>query len=109
MANILQRLAINNSNLIQVLNVIDMSRNEVINDAQVFMTLKDINGDDVGGVTWPISLGYVSGTDGMYSGILPPYIELFEGAEYSLIVDIFSSNNGAGEKVIPCLAVVRST
>ena len=58
-----------------------------INTATVTATLLDSDGEEVEGVTWPVTLEYVEESDGKYQGILDDAIELVDKEIYTLVVD----------------------
>jgi hypothetical protein len=60
-----------------------------INSANVEATLKDSTGTEVTGQTWPLVLGYVAASDGVYRGVLDDSLALVPGAIYTaeILVD----------------------
>lgn len=47
-----------------------------INDATVDVTLKDADGNEIAGETWPIAMNYVSTSDGRYTATLTHELEV---------------------------------
>ena len=60
-----------NDNLIELIGLQDLSDDAYINNATVTVTVKDkSSGQSIEGETWPLTLKYVSGSNGNYSVIL---------------------------------------
>ena len=67
-----------------------------INDATVVITLVERDTlDDVLGQTWPVTMNYVSGTDGNYRAVLSNALVLDPKKQYTAVVDV-----DAGEGLI---------
>jgi len=49
---------------------------EVISDADVAVTLRDVHGDTVDGAVWPITILAVTGVDGTYRALLPASLDI---------------------------------
>lgn len=65
-----------------------------LNAATVTVTLKDeADGTEVSGETWPLSMSYVTGSNGIYRATLADTLSLSEGSSY--LAEI-SANAGAG-------------
>lgn len=78
-----------------------------INTATVTVTLLDSAGEEVAGETWPISLSYVAESDGKYQGILDDAIELQNGENYTLAVDVVDGES-KGHWELAVKAVTRT-
>ena len=76
----------NNSLEAEVKGLRAKSSGDYVNDATVSITLKDEDGVDVTGVTFPVSLSYVSGSDGIYRGIISDTSNLITGSKYQVII-----------------------
>lgn len=66
-----------------------------IDDAVVEATLTDTDGNDVTGENWPVTLDYISNSNGEYSYILPATIEITENELYYMTVVATSGDNVA--------------
>lgn len=77
-------LLINNSHVLQLFGLKNGLTDEFLSTAVVSATLKDNNGDDVLGQTWPIALSYVADSDGNYHAILNHDLELKQNKRYHL-------------------------
>lgn len=55
-----------NTNLLDLVGLKAEVGDEFINDAVVTVTIKDLNGVNLSGETWPLTMEYVSGSDGTY-------------------------------------------
>ena len=78
-----------NTNIIEVLGLKSLIEDEFIADADVTVTVKDAEGTNVTGQTWPLMLASIDGTDpeGNYRGILKDTLELTAGDTYYAHVD----------------------
>lgn len=76
----------NNTNLVHLTGLASGNNNAVVNDATVIATLKDKNGIAVAGMSWPVVMDYVAGSQGDYQLMLSNALNLAENGFYSLIV-----------------------
>lgn len=79
---------INSDNVLEVNGVFDSLDNSYINDATVVATLYDRTNATVSGQSWPLTLGYESGSDGIYKGVLQDTLALTITYPYRLVVTI---------------------
>lgn len=63
-------LYLDNDNNLLLRGVHTTSPKAYVNDAVAEVTLKDENGDELAGQAWPLTLVYVTGSDGDYEGTL---------------------------------------
>lgn len=61
-------------------------RNAPANSAIVQVTLYESDGDEVEGETWPVTLGYVANSKGVYEGELSADINVDEGGKYEAVI-----------------------
>lgn len=80
-------LLIGNHNEIQ-LNGLNDARNVYQNDAVVSVTLKTLAGANVAGQTWPFTLSYVTGSNGVYRGLLQPTLSVQANDSLRANVDV---------------------
>lgn len=79
-----------------------------LNAATVTVTLRDADGQEVGGETWPKALTYVAGSKGVYRATLPHTLALVANARYTGVV---TADGGAGLRArwdIECIARLRA-
>ena len=69
-------LAYKSDNLIEVSGLKNRALDTFINNANVTVTLKDKDGAEVVGETWPLTLDKVAGTDGLYRASLKDTLTL---------------------------------
>ena len=69
----------NNDMLVEVDKLQDSSDDTFVNAATVTAVLKDSDGVNVTGQSMPISLSYVSASDGKYQGIFDSVVNLDDG------------------------------
>ena len=79
----MSNLYINNDNLLSVENLKNAATGVYINDATVSATLKNSSGVNVTGQSWPLTLTFVSSSNGVYRGTLEDGLVLNEGETYT--------------------------
>ncbi len=52
------------------------------NSASLTITIEDTDGNDVSGETWPVTMSYVSGSDGIYRANLSSSLGVTAGENY---------------------------
>jgi hypothetical protein len=68
---------------------------DYVNDATVTVTLyKGETGNTVAGETWPLSLSYVSASNGDYEAVLSDGLALREGRIYVAVVTVDATTEG---------------
>lgn len=83
-----------NDNVIEVSELKDQVADTFLNNQIVEVTIKDLDGTELSGQTWPISLSYVSGSNGKYRATLPDTLAFDSDKEYVAEVDVQA---GAGK------------
>lgn len=82
------------------------ARGSYQNDATVEVTLKTLSGVNVSGQSWPLTLAYVAGSDGVYRGVLQDTIDVSVNDALRAHVDVSAGGLTAHwEKQV--IAVVR--
>ena len=73
-----------------------------VNDATVTATITNLNDENVEGQSWPVALGYVSGSNGIYKETITPVSGIEEGAKYKVKFDATGTGGiiGHWEQVI---------
>ena len=66
-----------------------------INDATVRVTLLDENDDEIAGQSWPVTMSYVSGSDGDYKGLLSNGLSITAETEGTAVVEVISGSSRA--------------
>lgn len=90
-----ETIYIDSDNLLTLDALYDNAGASYVNDATVTVTLLDMAGSEVSGETWPVSLSYVSGSDGKYRGTLTDTLSLSANKRYTAKV---TADGGAGKK-----------
>lgn len=87
-----------NTNIIEVTGLKSAIEDEFIADADVTVTVKDAEGTNVSGQTWPLTLASIDGTDpeGNYRGILKDTLDLTAGTTYYAHVDADAGSDRIG-------------
>ena len=77
-----------------------------VNDATVTATLTDMSDVDVTGQSWPITLSYVTDSDGIYSASVTPVSGIVAGTKYKVILDV---EGDGGEPIAQWLQYATAT
>lgn len=83
---------ISSDNVIQLDKFYDAVNAAYLNAATVTATMKDLEGTEVTGETWPVTLIYVSGSDGKYQATVDKDLVLTENSSY--FIEITASESG---------------
>jgi hypothetical protein len=78
-----------------------------LNSATVACTLKDSAGAAVTGQSWPLTLAYVTSSNGVYRATLPYTLDLTANGRYTLELDVNAGAGLRGKWEIPCLCRAR--
>jgi hypothetical protein len=100
-----------NDNLISWSWMERASDGEFVDDATVTATLLDPDGVEVTGVI-DLPMDYVTGSNGIYQGILPFDIDWDlapSGSGYHLLIIANSPTSGHAERNLDCVVVERTT
>lgn len=81
------------NDMVVVLDELQNSDGLYQNAATVTATLQKEDGTEVTGQTWPVSLVYVTDSDGRYEGILQDTCILTDGVSYVLVITAISEGN----------------
>jgi hypothetical protein len=81
----------------------DNNLEQFVNNATVTFTLKDSSNVAVSGATG-VSMSYVTGTKGVYEGVLEDGVSLTEGATYYLEITATASGDRVGFRRIVYIA-----
>lgn len=82
-----------NTNNLELLGLQNASNGAYVNDATVTVTVKDAAGVNVSGETWPISMDYVSASNGNYRCVLAHTISFSSGATYTAEINVNAGAN----------------
>lgn len=83
----------NNDNLIEVRELQQETTGNYLNSATVEVTLYDDEDNEISGESWPLTLSYVSGSDGKYRATLSKDLQLGSVEEGKAVV---TADSGAG-------------
>ena len=76
-----------------------------VNDATVTVTIKDSSGAVLSGESWPATLPYVTGSDGVYTKSFDPFDSLIVGEIYSVIINAVGLDGLESE----CVTKIKAT
>ena len=71
-----------NTNLLTLVGLTSHITDIAINDATVTVTVMDSSGVEVTGETWPLTMDYISGSDGNYQAVLTDTLPLIARRAY---------------------------
>lgn len=83
-----------NDNIIEVDKLYDNVADDYVNNATVNVTVKDLDGAEVSGQSWPTQLAYVADSDGKYQATISDSVAFTRDTEY---VAELSADGGAGK------------
>lgn len=84
---------LSNTNVIILDELTLASTGAYINDATVTVTIKDENDTELTGETWPLTMSYVTGSDGKYAGAVSSSVSVSAGDLLSCEVTATSGGN----------------
>jgi hypothetical protein len=97
-----------NTNILELLGLKSDVEDVFINDATVTARIRDKNGDDVSGQSWPVAMAYVAASDGNYRGTLSDEIALVNKQKYKAIIDADAGPDRIGHWEFPFTAITRT-
>lgn len=83
-----------NSNVLELIGLKDEVEDTFIDDATVTVTVKTSAGVEVEGDEWPVTMEYVTASDGDYRAILTNEIEFVAKHHYVAFIDADGSSSG---------------
>ena len=98
---------INNDSLIELIGLKNSLTDSYVNDATVTVTLYDSTGAEVSGISWPLTMAYVTASNGDYRGTLDKAVVLITGALYKAVITALDGIND-GEWVLYLRAQERA-
>ena len=70
-----------------------------VNDAAVTMTLQERSGAEVAGQVWPLTLVYVTDSDGEYTGTISADVEITVDRKYKVKINVVDGSGAKMEKL----------
>jgi hypothetical protein len=83
-----------NDNVLELTGLQNSVSDAYQNSATVTVTVTDSAGTDVVGETWPVTLVYVSGSNGDYRANLTDSLVLTDGSKYAATITADAGANG---------------
>jgi hypothetical protein len=81
---------------------------DYINNAVVQLTINDSAGSPVSGASWPLTLSYVTNSDGKYRVVAPFGLSMIVGSSYTAIITMVGDGlNGQMEIDLSCQKRLR--
>lgn len=100
-------LYVGNTNVVEVADLHNEVTGAEVNDATVTLTLKDSDGDNVAGETWPLTMAYVTDSDGLYRATLVDTLPLTDNGRYTAEISAVVSGSLKAFWRLDCLAKTR--
>lgn len=97
-----------NTNVLDLIGLQNELTGVPINDAAVTVTVKDEDGINVAGTSWPITMTYVPASTGDYRAFLSETLPLVDKAKYTAVIDANGGANLVGHWELHFRAVSRS-
>lgn len=85
-----------NTNVLDLTGLKEEITQAFINNATVTVTIKDIDGTNVTGETWPFPMDYVAASDGDYRAFVSENIDLVANTKYIAYIDADGGANRFG-------------
>jgi hypothetical protein len=95
-----------NDNLFLLSGVALASDDSSVNDAVVELTVKDSDGNDVFGITWPLIMAY-TGADGTYKAVVEEDAGFIDKDGYTAFIDAETPGGVTGHWEVPLGASTR--
>ena len=89
-------LYIGNDMSLTVTGLKDEVSGDFINNATVTARLRDRAGNDITGQSWPATLTYVTGSNGIYRGTLEDGLDLDPNKVYRVEISVDAGSNAIG-------------
>jgi len=77
-----------NDNMLELNGLKDEITEEFVNDADVTASVKDSENVEVTGQTWPLTLDYITASDGIYRGVLEAALDVAVGDKLTVEVTV---------------------
>lgn len=101
-----------NTNIIQLTGLTSETSGTYLNSATVSVTVKDTTGTQVSGQTWPLSMTYVTLSNGNYTASLSSNIAFVANQKYVAFIDADATSAGVekiGHWEMPFTAKTRTS
>jgi hypothetical protein len=85
-----------NTNVLDLIGLKNEIAGTFINNAAVTVTIKDDQGVNVSGATWPMTMTYVTGSDGDYRAFLSEDLAFVAKGKYIAAIDADGGTNLVG-------------
>jgi hypothetical protein len=80
-----------------------------VNDATVSVTVKNLAGTTVSGISFPVTLAYVAESDGVYRGVSDKAMTLSDTLTYFAEITATNGDGLDGFWRVPCVGAYRET
>jgi hypothetical protein len=98
-----------NDNLLQLSGLKNSSTDAFVNNATVTLTaIKDSAGNNVAGISWPLTMGYVAASDGDYEVTVDKAVVISASHHYTAFIDAVASGLD-GHWELPLICKIRTS
>lgn len=98
-----------NTNTIELIGLQNRATAAYINSATVTVTIKDQQGNAIGGETWPLTLAYVAASNGNYRGSVSYGLEITPDGAYVAEITADGGTGLRGFWEVPLTAAKRTS
>ncbi|MDH5187343.1 MAG: hypothetical protein OEW37_00140 [Rhodospirillaceae bacterium] len=102
------KIYVSNDNIITLVGLKDYVADTYINDSTVTVTVVDSSGTSISGETWPLSLPYVTASNGNYQGTLSDVLVLTADDSYTAQITADSGGGKKGYWEAPLIGTTRT-
>lgn len=75
-----------NDAYIEVKGLLNRTTGAFVENATMAVTLKTLAGAEVAGQTWPLTMSFVTGTNGVYRATMPSTLDVTQGTSYTAVI-----------------------
>jgi len=97
-----------NTNVLELLGLKNEVDGSYINDANVTATVKDADGNNVSGTSWPLTMPYVASSNGNYRAFLAASLPLVAKQKYTAVIEVNGGTDAVGHFELTFKPVVRT-
>ena len=83
---------VDNTNMLTLSGLTSEDEAAVINNATVTVTVKDESDTAVSGETWPVTMDYITDSQGNYRAMISSTVEFEVGGKYTAVIDVDASD-----------------
>lgn len=97
-----------NTNILDLVGLKSEVEEVFLDAATVTVTIKDHLGNNVGGMSWPVTMEYILESDGDYRATLPHTLTLLHKKKYIAVIDANAGPDRIGHWEFPFKPLTRT-